>query len=192
MTKTMKYRQRNAVPCDTALILTQPWRHDTGTAPTGTVVQPQSSGNDHTGRHVRRVVIDGQNITGPVLMTPADLRSWRRAQGLSQTQAAAAIGYSLRQWQKFESGEAVIPVTAPVLEGYLRLIEMHRAGQASLQRQIEMMETGQLATREARGGQMVDTTAESLADARRRLAELGTLIAESLRRIGLPVDEAAA
>lgn len=125
-------------------------------------------------------------------MTPADLRTWRKAQGLSQTQAAEAIGYSLRQWQKFEAGEAAIPVTAPVLAGYLRLIEMHRAGQASLRRQIEMMVTGQMATRESRDGRMVDTTAESLADARHRLAELGTLIADSLRRIGLPADDAAA
>lgn len=44
------------------------------------------------------------------------------------------------------------------------------------QRQIELMETNRLRTHEDRGGALVDTTAESLATARRLVDELEHLL----------------
>lgn len=37
-------------------------------------------------------------------MTPTDLRNWRKRLGLSQAEAAAALGRSLRAYQNLEAG----------------------------------------------------------------------------------------
>lgn len=42
-------------------------------------------------------------------MTPAQLRAWRARLSLSQREAAAALGLSMRGYQNYESGEHAIP-----------------------------------------------------------------------------------
>ena len=44
-------------------------------------------------------------------MTPADLRAWRAARGISQMRLAVLLDLSLRTIGKYESGEATIPRT---------------------------------------------------------------------------------
>jgi transcriptional regulator with XRE-family HTH domain len=41
----------------------------------------------------------------------AELRTWRKAQGMTQMQAASALGVSLRQYKRFEAGEYATPLT---------------------------------------------------------------------------------
>ena len=38
-------------------------------------------------------------------MTPHQFRAWRKAMGWTQTQAGDALGVTLRQVQRYESGE---------------------------------------------------------------------------------------
>tara|TARA_B100000683_G_scaffold232963_1_gene235267 strand:- start:44 stop:361 length:318 start_codon:yes stop_codon:yes gene_type:complete len=98
------------------------------------------------------------------------------------------IGRSLRQWQKFESGEVPTPKAVEVLIVYLQLVDQLRKEQASLRRLVEAMLSGQHATRGAQDGKIVDTTADSLEEARIRLAELDQVIAEALQLVGLDGD----
>jgi hypothetical protein len=51
--------------------------------------------------------------------------------------------------------------------------------QASIQQQLELMESGKVQTGENRGTGWVDTTAESVERAKARLAELDSLVTES-------------
>ena len=44
-------------------------------------------------------------------MRAEGIRAWRKRLRLTQTEAGAAIGMSLRQMQSYEAGEAVIPLT---------------------------------------------------------------------------------
>lgn len=44
-------------------------------------------------------------------MTPADLRNWRKARALTQSQAAKRINVTLRTWQRYEVGESEIPAS---------------------------------------------------------------------------------
>ncbi len=37
-------------------------------------------------------------------MTPEELKKWRKEMGLTQPQAADIMGYTRRQWQKYEGG----------------------------------------------------------------------------------------
>lgn len=46
--------------------------------------------------------------------SPAELRMERKRRKLTQTQAAALIGISLRMWQYYESTEAAKPPSKPV------------------------------------------------------------------------------
>ncbi len=69
--------------------------------------------------------------TGEITMTGAELEEWRLAQagqhkykrnqmrdGWTQDQAAAWYGCSKRQWQRWESGEAAVPL--PAVKAILR------------------------------------------------------------------------
>ena len=44
-------------------------------------------------------------------MTPETFKAWRKRLSLSQREAAARIGISLRQLQNYEAGSAVVPQT---------------------------------------------------------------------------------
>jgi hypothetical protein len=79
-------------------------------------------------------------------------------------------------------------------EGYLtsssvrarRFIAWCKQEQASIQQQLELMETGVL-TGENRGSGWVDTTAESIERARARFTELESLLTETGSATNLPV-----
>jgi hypothetical protein len=60
-----------------------------------------------------------------------------------------------------------------------RFIAWCKQEQASIQQQLELMETAKVLTGENRGSGWVDTTAESLERARARLVELESLLTES-------------
>ncbi len=45
----------------------------------------------------------------PPLPTPAELRAWRKTEGLTQTRAASLAGVDIRAWQRWESGERAVP-----------------------------------------------------------------------------------
>jgi hypothetical protein len=60
-----------------------------------------------------------------------------------------------------------------------RFIAWCKQEQASIQQQLELMETGKVLTGENRGSGWVDTTAESIERARSRLEELESLLTES-------------
>lgn len=42
-------------------------------------------------------------------MTPAELRDWRLAHGLTQAQAATWVGVSRRLWIRWEMGDRPVP-----------------------------------------------------------------------------------
>lgn len=42
-------------------------------------------------------------------MTPQELKSWRKARALTQTEAAKRVNITLRTWQRYEMGESDIP-----------------------------------------------------------------------------------
>jgi len=44
--------------------------------------------------------------------TPYDIRNTRKTAGLTQTQAASCVHYSRAQWQKWEKGDHIMPLTA--------------------------------------------------------------------------------
>lgn len=54
-------------------------------------------------------------------MTPQAFKEWRKRLGLSQAEAAAAIGMGLRQVQKYEHGEAEMPKTVRLAMAALSL-----------------------------------------------------------------------
>jgi len=60
-----------------------------------------------------------------------------------------------------------------------RFIAWGKQEQASIQQQLELMETAKVLTGENRGSGWVDTTAESIERARARLVELDSLLTES-------------
>jgi hypothetical protein len=60
-----------------------------------------------------------------------------------------------------------------------RFIAWCKQEQASIQQQLELMETGKVLTGENRGSGWVDTTAESIERAKARLVELESLLTES-------------
>lgn len=60
-----------------------------------------------------------------------------------------------------------------------RFIAWCKQEQASIQRQLELMEAGKVLTGENRGSGWVNTTAESLERARARLVELESLLTET-------------
>ena len=60
-----------------------------------------------------------------------------------------------------------------------RFIAWCKQEQASIQRQLELMEAGKVLTGENRGSGWVDTTSESIERARARLAELESLLTEA-------------
>jgi hypothetical protein len=60
-----------------------------------------------------------------------------------------------------------------------RFIAWCKQEQASIQQQLELMETAKVLTGENRGSGWVDTTAESIERARARLVELESLLTES-------------
>lgn len=43
------------------------------------------------------------------LPTPADLRAWRKREGLSAARAAGVAGVDLRTWQRWELAEIAAP-----------------------------------------------------------------------------------
>lgn len=47
-------------------------------------------------------------------MTPATFRAWRKRLAYTQSQAAAALGVSLRTVQEWEGGRTAIPNLAPL------------------------------------------------------------------------------
>lgn len=57
-------------------------------------------------------------------MSAEELRKWRKGHGLTQKSAAGFVGYSLRQYQRFEEGDAVIPAR---LAKYVRLAFVPKA-----------------------------------------------------------------
>lgn len=54
-------------------------------------------------------------------MTPDTLRTWRKNRRLSQTQAAALLSVTSRQWQRYEAGQADIPQAVEMALGYYTL-----------------------------------------------------------------------
>ena len=60
-----------------------------------------------------------------------------------------------------------------------RFIAWCKQEQASIQQQLELMETGKVLTGENRGSGWVDTTAESIERGKARLEELESLLTES-------------
>ncbi len=42
-------------------------------------------------------------------MSANELRAWREKLGITQSVAAGRVGYSARQYQRFEAGECPIP-----------------------------------------------------------------------------------
>jgi hypothetical protein len=60
-----------------------------------------------------------------------------------------------------------------------RFIAWCKQEQASIQQQLELMESGKVQTGENQGAGWVDTTAESVARAKARLAELDAFLTES-------------
>ena len=60
-----------------------------------------------------------------------------------------------------------------------RFIAWCKQEQASIQQQLELMETGKVLTGENRGSGWVDTTAESIERGKARLVELESLLTES-------------
>jgi hypothetical protein len=60
-----------------------------------------------------------------------------------------------------------------------RFIAWCKQEQASIQQQLELMETAKVLTGENRGSGWIDTTAESIERARARLVELESLLTES-------------
>jgi hypothetical protein len=60
-----------------------------------------------------------------------------------------------------------------------RFIAWCKQEQASIQQQLELMETGKVLTGENRGSGWVDTTAESIERGKARLLELESLLTES-------------
>jgi hypothetical protein len=60
-----------------------------------------------------------------------------------------------------------------------RFIAWCKQEQASIQQQLELMESGKVQTGENRGTGWVDTTAASVERAKARLAELDSLVTES-------------
>jgi hypothetical protein len=60
-----------------------------------------------------------------------------------------------------------------------RFIAWCKQEQASIQQQLELMETGKVLTGENRGSGWIDTTDESIERAKARLAELESLLTES-------------
>jgi putative transcriptional regulator len=55
---------------------------------------------------------------------PTEIRAARLAAGLTQTQAADLIGYSLRGWQQIESGQSPVQVAAWAL--FLLSVRQHK------------------------------------------------------------------
>ena len=60
-----------------------------------------------------------------------------------------------------------------------RFVAWCKQEQASIQQQLELMETGKVLTGENRGSGWVDTTAESIERGKARLLELESLLTES-------------
>jgi hypothetical protein len=60
-----------------------------------------------------------------------------------------------------------------------RFIAWCKQEQASIQQQLELMETGKVLTGENRGSGWIDTTAESIERARARLTELESLLTKT-------------
>lgn len=60
-----------------------------------------------------------------------------------------------------------------------RFIAWCKQEQASIQQQLELMETGKVLTGEDRGSGWVDTTSESIERGKARLAELESLLTET-------------
>jgi len=60
-----------------------------------------------------------------------------------------------------------------------RFIAWCKQEQASIRQQLELMESGKVQTGENRGSGWLDTTAESVARAKARLAELAAFVNES-------------
>jgi transcriptional regulator with XRE-family HTH domain len=54
-------------------------------------------------------------------VTPQTFIAWRKRLGLSQAKAAAALGMGLRQIQKYEAGQADIPLTVRLAMAALAL-----------------------------------------------------------------------
>ena len=68
---------------------------------------------------------------------------------------------------------------SPARSAPSRFIAWCKQERASIQQQLELMETGKVLTGENRGSGWVDTTAESIERGRARLAELESLLTES-------------
>lgn len=68
-------------------------------------------GGDTWGSPDEQILTSGDDYTGwtPPAPTPADLRAWREAEGLTQERAAKLAGVELRAWQRYESGERSVP-----------------------------------------------------------------------------------
>lgn len=60
-----------------------------------------------------------------------------------------------------------------------RFVAWCKQEQASIQQQLELMETGKVLTGENRGSGWVDTTSDSIKRAKARLAELKSLLTET-------------
>ena len=65
--------------------------------------------SDHALGYVARALAQDRPVPEPRVHTPADLRAWREAEGLTQERAAKLAGVELRGWQRWESGERSVP-----------------------------------------------------------------------------------
>jgi transcriptional regulator with XRE-family HTH domain len=112
-------------------------------------------------------------------MGPTEFRSWRERLELSQQAAADVLGMSKSSIELYERGSrrddgrsVLIPTTVALACGFLEQ-------RARLQRQIKMFDTGKLWMREARRGEMVDTTAEHVATLRRWISDLDNALSQA-------------
>jgi transcriptional regulator with XRE-family HTH domain len=112
-------------------------------------------------------------------MDAVGLKSWRECLGLSQKAAADALGISKSSIELYERGTrrddgrpVSIPTTVALACKYLEQ-------EARLRHQLDMLQSGKMTTRGEKGGMMVDTTAETIAQVRTWIADMSSALAET-------------
>ena len=98
--------------------------------------------------------------------------------------SAPNLGQKEAEVQKVEAevqkvSETKLTRASPSRSAPGRFIAWCKQEQASIQQQLELMETGKVLTGENRGSGWVDTTAESMERGKARLLELESLLTES-------------
>ena len=94
-------------------------------------------------------------------------------------QSAPNLGQKEAEVQKVSETKLTRMKANPSRSAPGRFIAWCKQEQASIQQQLELMETGKVLTGENRGSGWVDTTAESIERGKARLVELEALLTES-------------